>query len=239
MKKNTVAIGAIVVVIVLLGSSVGVAAVNYPVPVLSQIGKALLNLAPPAGSSLTLQGAIFNPDGTINASTGQSSSALSPLALVAPGSGGGGTGSCTTSTTGSIKGQGFGWGVSITPVYNGTASSMTITGSYSVIVGGRSTGITKTFSYSQVVPSGQKVTIKPLGEDITAGQVVTAASSTPGQYQVSISPSVSMTITYANGATVTLSGTGSGSGTVSVTSSSTTYCASALSVSAAGGSFMG
>ena len=246
MKGSQAAVGAVFVVILLLGSSVGVAAVNAPVPVLSQIGKALLNIAPQqtSGSSLILQGAIYNADGTLNTTTAQSSSPLSPMALIAPGTGGGGTGSCTTVGTPStsVQGQGFGWGIAVKPQYNGTATSMQITGSYIISVDGGQTSITKTFSYNQVIASGQTVTIKPRSEDITATQLVSAASNKPGQHGLTAPVSVTMVIGYANGATLTLTGTGTGSGTVSITQTTTgvtTYCATALTVSATGGTFTG
>lgn len=231
MRKTPLAIASVIIVIALLGGS----AVLQVEGVSNPVGKFLLQ-QPSSASSLSLTGAVFNQDGSINTTTGASSSPLNPLSATAGPTGSTGGGSCTT-TTSTPVGQGFGWGISVTPKYNGTATAMSITGTYTVLLNGASTGITKTVSYSNIVPSGTAVTIKPLSEDITAAQVVSNAGGKTGQLAVSISPQVTITITYANGGVVTQSGTASGTGTVDIAQSTTTYCASALSVSATGGTF--
>ena len=230
MRKTPLAIASVIIVIALLGGS----AVLQVEGVSNPVGKFLLQ-QPSSASSLSLTGAVFNPDGTINITTGASSSPLNPLSVTS-GPGGAGAGSCTT-TTSTPVGQGFGWGISVTPKYNGTATAMSITGTYTVLLNGASTGITKTVSYSNIVPSGTAVDIKPLSEDITPAQVVSNAGGKTGQLAVSISPQVTIAITYANGGVVTQSGTASGTGTVDIAQSTTTYCALALSVSATGGTF--
>ena len=227
-----VAIAGVIIVIALLGGS----AVLQVEGVSNPIGKFILQ-RPPAASSLILTGAVYNADGSVNTTTGASSSPLNPLSVTAGPTGGAGGGGSCASTTSTPVGQGAGWGIAVKPVYNGTATAMTISGSYTLMLDGVSTGVTKTFTYSQIIPSETSVTIKPLSEDIDAAQIVSTAAGKTGQQQVSISPTVTITITYANGLVVTLTGTGSGNEPVNITQSGTTYCVTSLGVSATGGTF--
>jgi hypothetical protein len=163
-------------------------------------------------STLSITGGLYSMNGTLLKTV--SSNSPSPISLVV--SGGSGGGACYSTA------DGYGWGVSIAPTFTaGTPTTITVSGSYTIMFNSQSTGIVISLSKTITATggSGTSYVLKALSDDFPASQTIAWSGCLPGSYTVSVQPCVTVTATFSDGSTsqpVQACGTGTGTVTVNV-----------------------